>query len=115
VKVQVSRDVDEDEDEERDKKRAPLVHAPHFPKQKEEGWWLVIGEAESNTLLSVKRVVFGDSAKTKLEFTAPQGEPRKYNLSLYLMSDSYLGCDLEENFELDVTPVVEEEEPAKAD
>lgn len=35
---------------------APPVIAPYYPqKRKEEGWWLVIGNPESNQLLSIKR------------------------------------------------------------
>lgn len=35
---------------------APPVVAPLFPqKRKEEGWWLVIGDSESNALLTIKR------------------------------------------------------------
>ena len=36
----------------------------------------------------------------KLEFAAPE-DPGDYKLTLYLMSDSYLGCDQE--YELRVT------------
>jgi pre-mRNA-splicing helicase BRR2 len=42
-----------------------------------------------------------------LEFTAPE-DPGDYNLVLYLMSDSYLGCDQE--YELSVTVVADEDE-----
>jgi pre-mRNA-splicing helicase BRR2 len=37
----------------------------------------------------------------KLEFTAPD-DPGDYALTLYLLSDSYLGCDQEYEIELTV-------------
>ena len=71
--------------------RVPKVHAPRFPKDKEEGWWLVVGDVAANSLLCIKRISLQLKAKVKLEFTAP--EPGEYAYKLYLMSDSYLGCD----------------------
>merc|ERR1711862_818908 len=64
---------------------------------------IVIGDTSSNTLHSLKRVVL-DKRKGQrlvLEFVAPElaGD---YNLSLFCMNDSYLGCDLEFSIELSV-------------
>ncbi|KAJ0170074.1 hypothetical protein K1T71_014680 [Dendrolimus kikuchii] len=39
------------------------VIAPFFPQKREEGWWVVIGEPKSNTLLSIKRVSLARTAK----------------------------------------------------
>jgi pre-mRNA-splicing helicase BRR2 len=47
------------------------VHAPRFPKPKEEGWWLVIGDSSTNQLLAIKRVALQKRARVKLEFSAP--------------------------------------------
>ena len=41
--------------------------------------------------------------QTKLDFTAPEN-PGDYTLVLYLMSDSYLGCDQEYEIPLTVLP-----------
>ncbi|CAL4954921.1 unnamed protein product [Urochloa decumbens] len=70
------------------------VHAPMFPKPKEEGWWLVIGDSSTNHLLAIKRVALQKRASVKLEFSAPADAGRK-DYMIYLMSDSYLGCDQE--------------------
>ncbi|CAO2183145.1 unnamed protein product [Urochloa humidicola] len=77
------------------------VHALRFPKPKEEGWWLVIGDSSSNHLLAIKRVVLQKRARVKLEFRAPADAGRK-DYMIYLMSDSYLGCDQEYELTINV-------------
>jgi len=80
--------------------KVPSVHAPRFPKVKEEGWWLIVGDVKSNALLCIKRISLMLKAKVKLEFTAP--DAGEYAYTLYLMSDSYLGCDQEYELPLQV-------------
>ena len=75
--------------------------APLFPAKKIEGWWVVIGNASNNSLLSIKRVNLVKSQKVKLQFLAPE-EAGDYNLKLYLISDSYMGCDQEFDLPLSV-------------
>jgi len=83
------------------------VKAPYYPKRKDEGWWLVVGDPKANSLLSIKRVSLQSRSKVKLEFVAPeQGE---YNYTLFFMSDSYLGCDQEYEFTMKVGEAREEE------
>ncbi|CAO2171153.1 unnamed protein product [Urochloa humidicola] len=77
------------------------VHAPRFPKPKEEGWWLVIGDRSTNHLLAIKRVALQKRARVKLEFSAPADAGRK-DYMIYLMSDSYLGCDQEYELTINV-------------
>lgn len=77
------------------------VDAPKYPKAKEEGWWLVVGDTKTNQLLAIKRVSLQRKAKVKLDFSAP-AETGKKAYTLYFMCDSYLGCDQEYNFTLDV-------------
>ena len=48
-------------------------------------------------------LIFNINVQTKLEFTAPEN-PGDYNMILYLMSDSYLGCDQEYEIPLTVLP-----------
>ena len=43
----------------------PQVHAPRFPKDKEEGWWLVVGDSKTNGLLCIKRITLQLKAKVK--------------------------------------------------
>ncbi|MFQ6646535.1 hypothetical protein Gotur_020503 [Gossypium turneri] len=77
------------------------VDAPRYPKAKDEGWWLVVGDTNSNQLLAIKRVSLQRKAKVKLEFAAPT-EATEKAYTLYFMCDSYLGCDQEYSFTVDV-------------
>ncbi|KAG6608665.1 DExH-box ATP-dependent RNA helicase DExH12, partial [Cucurbita argyrosperma subsp. sororia] len=77
------------------------VDAPRYPKAKEEGWWLVVGDTKSNQLLAIKRVSLQRKSKVKLDFTAPPDTGKK-SYTLYFMCDSYLGCDQEYSFSVDV-------------
>ena len=81
----------------------PPVHAPRFPGRRDEGWWLVLGDAKANKLLAIKRVSLAAAAKAKLAFEAP-AEVGDAKLTLFFMSDSWLGCDQEYELDLKVTP-----------
>ena len=70
------------------------VSAPLYPHEKKEGWWIVVGDISSNTLHALKRVNLVRKQKVVLEFLAPE-EAGDYKLTLFCMSDSYLGCDQE--------------------
>uniref|UniRef100_A0A672SBI8 Activating signal cointegrator 1 complex subunit 3 n=1 Tax=Sinocyclocheilus grahami TaxID=75366 RepID=A0A672SBI8_SINGR len=68
-----------------------------------EGWWVVIGDPKSNSLISIKRLTLQQKAKVspvKLDFVAPV--VGVHNYTLYFMSDSYMGCDQEYKFSMDV-------------
>nr|XP_022344638.1 U5 small nuclear ribonucleoprotein 200 kDa helicase-like [Crassostrea virginica] len=77
----------------------PVV-APFFPQKREEGWWVVIGDSKSNSLLSIRRLTLQQKAKVKLDFVAPS--PGHYNYTIFYMSDAYMGCDQEYKFSIDV-------------
>ncbi|KAF3549948.1 hypothetical protein DY000_02009797, partial [Brassica cretica] len=47
------------------------VDAPRYPKTKEEGWWLVVGDTKTNHLVAIKRVSLQKKAKVKLDFQVP--------------------------------------------
>lgn len=80
------------------------IHAPKFPKPKDEGWFLVLGEVESGELLALKRVppVRGRATHT-LSFKTPD-QPGRAVLTLYVMSDSYLGLDQQYDLPLEIIP-----------
>ena len=95
---------------ERDPDEAPnlKVHAPFFPYEKSENWWLAVGEESSNSLLAIKRVTIGRNLKTKLEYVVP--DAGKHALTLYLISDCYIGADQALAFEVDVGEGMDEDE-----
>ncbi len=71
------------------------------PGRKEESWWLVVGDVKGNSLLAIKRVPLQRKSRVKLEFNAPT-TVGKHHLTLFFMCDSYMGCDQEYEFDLDV-------------
>lgn len=69
------------------------AYTPFFPKQKEEGWWLVLGDAQSGELIALRRILFQSKTLTStLTFDIPE-RPGKYEYQLYFISDTYLGLD----------------------
>ncbi|KAL1312365.1 DExH-box ATP-dependent RNA helicase DExH12-like [Arachis hypogaea] len=86
---------------ERDQAEVGPVDAPRYPKSKEEGWWLVVGDTKHNLLLAIKRVSLQRKLKAKLEFAAPADAGKK-SYTLYFMCDSFMGCDQEYAFAIDV-------------
>eukprot|EP01118_Nematostelium_gracile_P018858 TRINITY_DN8529_c0_g1_i1.p1 TRINITY_DN8529_c0_g1~~TRINITY_DN8529_c0_g1_i1.p1 ORF type:complete len:411 (-),score=113.76 TRINITY_DN8529_c0_g1_i1:30-1238(-) len=98
LNVSLEREIEENE-------QLASVHAPFYPKQKSEGWWLALGNPKTNHLLSIKRVNLQKSANIKLEFTAPN--PGDHQLVLYFMCDSYAGCDQVFDIPLSVVPGME--------
>mmetsp|Transcript_35927 Transcript_35927/g.58074 ORF Transcript_35927/g.58074 Transcript_35927/m.58074 type:complete len:2158 (+) Transcript_35927:72-6545(+) len=99
VVVQLERDADSPE-------TGPVI-APLYPKEKEEGWWLVIGDPKKNLLLCIKRISVQRKQKVKLDFVAPAAG--EYAYTLYFMCDSYMGVDQEYEIELRVAEEMEQD------
>jgi pre-mRNA-splicing helicase BRR2 len=97
----------------RDADGAARVHSPRFPKPRDEGWWLVVGEAATNSLVSIKRVSLQQKAAVKLDFVAPAAGEHVY--TLYFMCDSYLGCDQEYELKLNIGETEEGEDEEEED
>lgn len=88
------------------------AYCPLFPKQKREGWWLVVGSADGE-LLALKRITVAHQQTIKLELSAGGGDgsggdsdeelygsaankkQEPAELWAYLMSDSYIGLDIQ--------------------
>lgn len=76
------------------------VYAPYFPAEKEEFWWIIIGEAKTNRLLSIKKKKIEREDTFKVSFVAP--ELGVHEIMIYLLCDSYIGDDQNEKFTLTV-------------
>lgn len=106
VRVQLEREGADDEDDEAqegdEQKELGLVNACHYPVKKAENWWIVLGDAKKNTLLSIKRVPFASAQmNVQLEFTAPE-QIGEYTFQLSVICDGYVGCDLENEVTISV-------------
>lgn len=76
---------------------------PRFPKLKDEGWLLILGEVDKRELIALKRVGFVRTHHdASLSFFTPE-TPGRYIFTLYLMSDCYLGLDQQYDIYLNVT------------
>ncbi|BCR90755.1 ATP-dependent RNA helicase BRR2 [Aspergillus chevalieri] len=102
LKVKVEREVEEDEEPD------ATVHAPFYSNRKMENWWLVVGEEKTKSLLAIKRVTIGRKLELRLEYVVPS--PGEHELTLYLMSDSYVGVDQAPTFTVTAAEGMEEDE-----
>lgn len=109
IVVDLEREVDEDELTEDEIADLGKVAAPLFPDEKKEAWWVVVGDTSTNSLLSLKRTNLRRKEKITLEFLAPE-EAGDYDLTLFCMSDSYLGCDQEFSIPLSVAAAGSDDE-----
>lgn len=82
---------------------APRVYAPNFPKVKEEGWWLVVGDKDRGELYGIKRVSFGSEIVTKIGVNPTDCSGGNLScVDVMLVSDAYLGVDVEARVDLDL-------------
>lgn len=102
LKIKIEREVEEDEEPDMS------VHAPFYPNKKMENWWLVVGDEKTKSLLAIKRVTIGRKLELRLEYVVPS--PGEHELTLYLMSDSYVGVDQAPTFKIMAAEGMEEDE-----
>ncbi|KAF2201454.1 Sec63-domain-containing protein [Delitschia confertaspora ATCC 74209] len=102
LNITVTRELDEDEQPKTE------AHAPFYPADKAESWWLVVADQSTDALLAVKKIPVPKELKYRMEFTVPkQGE---HELTLFLVCDSYLGVDQAPTFKVVAAEGEEEEE-----
>nr|XP_054753859.1 activating signal cointegrator 1 complex subunit 3-like [Lytechinus pictus] len=79
----------------RNKGAKRMSHTPRYPKQREVGWWVVLGETSTNSILAWKRIehIFGRTS-VALPFKLPERKDT-IQCSLHLVSDCYIGIDSE--------------------
>ena len=81
------------------------AYTPRFPKAKDEGWWIILGEVDTGELLALKRVGFIKNKTTvSLAISPPESLARKI-YTLYLISDAYLGLDQQYDMYLEYSTV----------
>ncbi|PRQ41549.1 putative RNA helicase [Rosa chinensis] len=73
--------------------RVGPLHAPRYPRTKEEGWWLVVGDTKTNSLLAIKRVPLLKKAKVQFRFLAPAEAGNKTHCISCVIHRSGLGLD----------------------
>ncbi|KAJ1979782.1 secretory subunit [Dimargaris xerosporica] len=80
--------------------KVPEVYAPYYSLTKHSFWWLVLGDPKSNrfTLSPIRITDLSSSKSIKVQFQAPNS-PGTYALTMFLKSDSYMGCDLQQKLE----------------
>ncbi|KAM6936460.1 activating signal cointegrator 1 complex subunit 3 isoform 1-T1 [Lycodopsis pacificus] len=85
------------------RKQDSKAQASRFPKAKDEGWFLVMGDVDRRELLAIKRVGYvRHHTAVSVAFFTPE-RTGKCIYTLYLMSDSYLGLDQQYAIHLNVT------------
>jgi len=84
------------------------VICPLYPQKKDEGWWLVLGDVKTNTLLAIKRLTLQKKSTIKLDFVPTAAG--KFTYKLFFMCDSYSGCDQEYEIEMKIAQGTNEEE-----
>jgi pre-mRNA-splicing helicase BRR2 len=100
------------------------VKPKYFTKEKEEGWWLVIEQLDSGShksLVSIKRIAYNSWAldssieeskrlrlSTTLNWNLSDTANGSLSFKLYLMSDTWMGCDQEYAFSVQMLPKVEQ-------
>ncbi|KAL8243569.1 hypothetical protein R6Q59_009827 [Mikania micrantha] len=107
LKIKVSRESDEDEEGEEEEPDLN-VHAPFYPARKMENWWLVVSDDKGKNLLAIKRVTVAKQLNVKLQYLVPTSG--KHDLSLLLISDSYLGVDQSIAFKVEAAEGMDEDE-----
>ncbi|GFO03586.1 activating signal cointegrator 1 complex subunit 3-like [Plakobranchus ocellatus] len=88
-------------------KRDSKAHAPRFPKPKDAGWILVVGDTDAREVLALKRVspLRGGSHGTRAQISLfTPSTPGRVIYTLYLLSDAYQGLDQQYDLCFDVLP-----------
>nr|VVW86571.1 unnamed protein product [Nymphaea colorata] len=66
-----------------------LVISNSFPGEKEEFWWIIVGDKKNNKVLATKRTLVKEKADIKVDFEHSDVE----KVAVYALCDSYIGCD----------------------
>ncbi|XP_065056984.1 translocation protein SEC63 homolog [Rhopilema esculentum] len=80
------------------------VHAPYFPLEKQEYWWVYIVSRKTVSLITPPQFItcLKDEHKVSLRFSVPE-KPGIYHYQAVVRSDSYIDFDMYQNFKIEVT------------
>lgn len=89
-------------------KESHVVHAPYFPLEKHEYWWVYIVSKRTNELQTPPQQVtwLQQHEEVQLKFTAPE-KTGPYQYSVIVRSDSYVDFDTMKTFKVNVTEAKE--------
>nr|XP_058967109.1 translocation protein SEC63 homolog [Pocillopora verrucosa] len=84
-------------------KESHIVHAPYFPEEKHEWWWIYVTDRRRRELITRPQMICNlkDEEKLDLKFQAPY-KAKTYHYTVTLRSDSYLDLDVHQNFNINV-------------
>lgn len=98
-----------------DDKPAVMAHCPYFPFPKQEQWYVVVIDRQSDRMLSFMRVKSLPDADTlEVRFPAPP-ESGKRLYEVRVVCDSYIGCDRRYLFKIPYEPKLGEKNKAIQD
>lgn len=85
------------------KEQPPIeVHAPFLPIEKQEVWWIIIGDERTQKIMGLKKMTcLRHETKVDVPFLAPP-KAGDYTFTLFILSDSYAGFDKKQTFTLHV-------------
>lgn len=79
------------------------VAAAFYPWQKDESWWVIIGDSATRQLYAIKKTTIGQTLQLlDLEFAVPTAGTQ--SLSVWCICDSYMDADKELSFDITLHP-----------
>ena len=84
------------------------VCAQYYPGSKEEQWWVIIGRPKLNKIYAIKKISNFKAVSQlnmKMNFVAKRELPedtKMIEFKVYLICDSYIGCDQEDTLRIDL-------------
>lgn len=127
LKVTLAREEEDDDEEEKDdddeeekddddeEEFDNSVHCPFFPGERTSGWWLIVGEESTKTVIGIRYVTVGRKPlQLRIKARLPD-EAGKHTFKLYMMSDSYVGVDQDPSFTVNVAEGMDEDSEEESD
>jgi len=74
------------------------IYAPKFTKHKGEGWWIIVGNEKTGELLALRKI---NNSRPKMNAQLTFVMEEKQDLTLYFMSDCYIGLDQQYTIRMD--------------